>query len=226
MTGTLAPMQFGTDVAAKGVRERALRGRPWRPAHPGRAVDARRTTTPPSRRHARARRVGIQARGLHRGPGPCGSCGTTGCRPSPSTGPSTGTVAPTRGRSPDSPSPTSCQRWSADDGLIDDMVADWRATLDAVQALPEVTDGPVRLLGPLHGDDLRPPRGGGRAPGGGGGARPHGDRRAHQGPLRRRRPRRARARCCSSCSGTTSSSPGTGPSRCSRPSAAPTSACT
>ena len=38
-------------------------------------------------------------------------------------------------------------RWSADDTLIDTMVADWRATLDAVQALPEVTDGPCGLWG-------------------------------------------------------------------------------
>src|SRR5580698_8500818 len=29
------------------------------------------------------------------------------------------------------------QRWSADPDLIDDMVADWRASLDAVQALPD-----------------------------------------------------------------------------------------
>ncbi len=33
------------------------------------------------------------------------------------------------------------QVWSAQDDLIDDMVADWRATLDAVQALPEVSEG-------------------------------------------------------------------------------------
>jgi pimeloyl-ACP methyl ester carboxylesterase len=33
------------------------------------------------------------------------------------------------------------QRWSADPALIDEMVADWRTTLDAVQALPDVTPG-------------------------------------------------------------------------------------
>ncbi|MGA2520163.1 MAG: alpha/beta hydrolase [Acidimicrobiales bacterium] len=33
------------------------------------------------------------------------------------------------------------QVWSAQDDLIDEMVADWRATLDDVQALPEVSDG-------------------------------------------------------------------------------------
>ena len=38
-------------------------------------------------------------------------------------------------------------RWSADPELIDDMVADWRATLDAVQALPEVTAGPCGYWG-------------------------------------------------------------------------------
>ena len=31
--------------------------------------------------------------------------------------------------------------WSSDGGLIDAMVADWRAVLDAVQVLPEVTPG-------------------------------------------------------------------------------------
>ncbi len=39
------------------------------------------------------------------------------------------------------------QRWSADTGLIDGMVGDWRATLDAVQALPEVTEGPCGYWG-------------------------------------------------------------------------------
>jgi len=37
--------------------------------------------------------------------------------------------------------------WSAHDGLIDDMVADWRSVLDAVQALPEVADGPCGYWG-------------------------------------------------------------------------------
>jgi pimeloyl-ACP methyl ester carboxylesterase len=39
------------------------------------------------------------------------------------------------------------QRWSADPALIDDMVADWAATLDAVQALPEITAGPCGYWG-------------------------------------------------------------------------------
>jgi dienelactone hydrolase len=39
------------------------------------------------------------------------------------------------------------QRWSADPGLIDDMVGDWRAALDDVQALPEVTGGPCGYWG-------------------------------------------------------------------------------
>ncbi len=39
LTGTLAPMQFGTDVAAKGVRERAFEIEPRRSTHPGGVVD-------------------------------------------------------------------------------------------------------------------------------------------------------------------------------------------
>jgi dienelactone hydrolase len=33
------------------------------------------------------------------------------------------------------------QAWSNDDGLTDAMVGDWRATLDAVQGLPDIADG-------------------------------------------------------------------------------------
>jgi len=39
------------------------------------------------------------------------------------------------------------QRWSSDPGLIDDMVGDWRAALDDVQKLPEVTEGPCGYWG-------------------------------------------------------------------------------
>ena len=39
------------------------------------------------------------------------------------------------------------QRWSDDPGLTDDMIADWRAVLDAVQRLPEVGAGPVGYWG-------------------------------------------------------------------------------
>lgn len=39
------------------------------------------------------------------------------------------------------------QRWSDDAGLTDDMIADWRAVLDAVQDLPEVGAGPVGYWG-------------------------------------------------------------------------------
>jgi len=39
------------------------------------------------------------------------------------------------------------QAWSADHGLIDAMVADWRTVLDAVQALHEVADGPCGWWG-------------------------------------------------------------------------------
>lgn len=39
------------------------------------------------------------------------------------------------------------QRWQDDAGLTDDMVADWRATLDTVATLPEVGAGPVGYWG-------------------------------------------------------------------------------
>ncbi len=39
------------------------------------------------------------------------------------------------------------QRWSADAELTDDMIADWRAVLDAVQELPDVGAGPVGYWG-------------------------------------------------------------------------------
>ncbi|HLX87903.1 MAG TPA: hypothetical protein VKR22_05560 [Acidimicrobiales bacterium] len=39
------------------------------------------------------------------------------------------------------------QRWQDDEALTDDMVADWRATLDVVAALPEVGAGPVGYWG-------------------------------------------------------------------------------
>jgi dienelactone hydrolase len=39
------------------------------------------------------------------------------------------------------------QRWQQDPGVTDDMIADWRATLGAVQALPEVGTGPVGYWG-------------------------------------------------------------------------------
>ena len=39
------------------------------------------------------------------------------------------------------------QAWSSDDGLIDDMVGDWQAVLDAVQELPEVAVGPCGYWG-------------------------------------------------------------------------------
>jgi dienelactone hydrolase len=39
------------------------------------------------------------------------------------------------------------QAWSSDPGLTDAMVDDWRATLDAVQKLEEVGEGPVGWWG-------------------------------------------------------------------------------
>ena len=39
------------------------------------------------------------------------------------------------------------QLWSEDETLTDEMVADWRAVLSSVQALPEIGDGPVGYWG-------------------------------------------------------------------------------
>lgn len=47
------------------------------------------------------------------------------------------------------------QQWSSTgDAMTDDMVADWRATLDALQALPEVGNGPVGWWGVSMGTIL------------------------------------------------------------------------
>ncbi len=51
----------------------------------------------------------------------------------------------------DSRSPTVflhfAQRWSSDDGMTDEMVADYRATVDALQSLPDVGPGPLGWWG-------------------------------------------------------------------------------
>lgn len=51
----------------------------------------------------------------------------------------------------DSRSPTVflhfAQRWSSDDDMTDEMVADYRATVDALQSLPEVGEGPLGWWG-------------------------------------------------------------------------------
>lgn len=39
------------------------------------------------------------------------------------------------------------QRWGNDPRLVDDMIADWQATVAAVQALPEVGSGPLGYWG-------------------------------------------------------------------------------
>lgn len=52
-----------------------------------------------------------------------------------------------RGSSIDAPFLDFAQLWSADPGMTDAMVADWRATLDALQAEPDVGVGPVGWWG-------------------------------------------------------------------------------
>lgn len=49
------------------------------------------------------------------------------------------------------------QLWSDDDGMVDEMVADWRAALDALEGLEEVGAGPVGWWGLSMGTILGVP---------------------------------------------------------------------
>jgi dienelactone hydrolase len=146
LTGTLSPMRFETDVAAKGVRERrfdvelgerTVPGLLWTPEgddHPRPVVMLGHGASGSKSQDY----VVALARGLVRHRGLCAVA---------IDGPVHGDRRADRGKVDGLPFADFVARWSADPALIDDMVADWRATLDAVQALPEVTAGPCGYWG-------------------------------------------------------------------------------
>jgi dienelactone hydrolase len=179
LTGTLAPMQFGTDVAAKGVRERDFEvvrgdrhipGVLWTPADDSSRADS------PGPDSSRADSPGPDSPGPDSpgpdspgpdSPGPDsprpvvmlghGASGSKredyivavarrlvrhrGLSAFAIDGPVHGDRRADHGKLEGLPFADFAQRWSADPDLIDDMVADWRASLDAVQALPDITSG-------------------------------------------------------------------------------------
>jgi len=146
LTGTLAPMEFGTEVAAKGVRERSfsvLRGERRIPGVLWTASDDDRPRPVVMLGHGasgskREDYIVALARGLVR---------HQGLSAVAIDGPVHGDRRTDGGRVAGLPFADFVQRWSADPELIDDMVADWRVTLDAVQALPEVAAGPCGYWG-------------------------------------------------------------------------------
>ncbi len=146
LTGTLAPLHFGSDTAAKGVRERsfvvsgaerAVPGLLWTPSDD----DRPRPVVMLGHGAAGSKRqdyIVALARGLvrHRGLSACAI-----------DGPVHGERRADGGTVPGLDFADFVARWSSDPDLIDDMVADWRATLDAVQALPEIAGGPCGYWG-------------------------------------------------------------------------------
>ena len=146
MTGTLAPMQFGTEVVSKGVRERTFEVTRAERRVPGvlwTAADDDRPRPVVMLGHGASGSksqdyVVALARGLvrHRRLSALAI-----------DGPVHGDRRTDGGTIPGLPFADFVQRWSADPELIDDMVGDWRATLDAVQALPEVSAGPCGWWG-------------------------------------------------------------------------------
>jgi dienelactone hydrolase len=146
LTGTLTPMQFGTDVAAKGVRQRTFEVARGERRIPGMLWTAAEDEQPrpvvmlghgASGSKSQDYIVSL-ARGLVR---------HQGLSAVAIDGPVHGDRRADGGAVPNLPFADFVQRWSADPDLIDDMVADWRSTLDAVQALPEVTAGPCGYWG-------------------------------------------------------------------------------
>jgi len=141
-------MQFGTDVAAKGVRERSFelelpRGERRVPGVLWSAADDDQPRPVVMLGHGAAGSkredyIVALARRLVR---------HQGLSAVSIDGPVHGDRRADRGEVPGLPFADFAQRWSADPGLIDDMVTDWRLTLDAVQALPEVTPGPCGYWG-------------------------------------------------------------------------------
>jgi len=146
LTGTRRPVQFGTDVAAKGVRERSfevMRGDRRIPGVLWSAADDERPRPVVMLGHGASgskheQYIVALARGLVR---------HQGLSAVAIDGPVHGARRADGGSVPGLPFADFVARWSADPELIDDMVADWRSTLDAVQALPEVTGGPCGYWG-------------------------------------------------------------------------------
>jgi len=146
LTATLGPMRFGTDVTSKGVRqrhidvdvgERSVPGLLWTPEHdehPRPVVLLGHGASGSKRQDY----IAALARGLVRHQGLCAVA---------IDGPVHGDRRADKGAVEGLPFADFVARWSADPDLIDDMVADWQATLDAVQALPEVTEGPCGYWG-------------------------------------------------------------------------------
>jgi dienelactone hydrolase len=141
-----APVRFGTDTAAKGVRERSFEvesagrhvpGVLWTPADD----DRPRPVVMLGHGASGSKRedyIVALARGLVRHRGLCAVA---------IDGPVHGDRRTDGGAIAGLPFADFVQRWSADPTLIDDMVADWAATLDAVQALPDITPGPCGYWG-------------------------------------------------------------------------------
>jgi dienelactone hydrolase len=139
-------MQFGDDVAAKGVRQRAFEvargerripGILWTAAEDDRPRPVVMLGHGASGSKSQDYIVSL-ARGLVR---------HQGLSALAIDGPVHGDRRADGGAVPNLPFADFVQRWSADPDLIDDMVADWSSTLDAVQALPEITAGPCGYWG-------------------------------------------------------------------------------
>jgi dienelactone hydrolase len=140
------PIEFGTDIAARGVRERAFEvmsddrrvpGLLWTASDDDHArpvvmlghgaSGSKREDYIVALARALVRHHGLSAVAID--------------------GPVHGDRRADGGKIAGLPFADFAQRWSADRALIDDMVADWAVTLDAVQALPDVTDGPCGYWG-------------------------------------------------------------------------------
>jgi dienelactone hydrolase len=165
LTGTLTPMEFTTDVAAKGVRERdfevvrgdrQIPGVLWTPAEDSGRLDSSRPDSPRSD----SPRADSPRPVVMLGHGASGSkredyivalarrlVRHRGLSAFAIDGPVHGDRRADNGKVEGLPFADFAQRWSADAGLVDDMVADWRASLDAVQALPDIAVGPCGYWG-------------------------------------------------------------------------------
>ena len=140
------PIRFGTDIAAKGVRERAFEvmsgdrrvpGLLWTASDDDHArpvvllghgaAGSKREDYIVALARALVRHHGLSAVAID--------------------GPVHGDRRADGGTIAGLPFADFVQRWSADPALIDDMVADWAVTLEAVQALPDVTEGPCGYWG-------------------------------------------------------------------------------